>query len=56
MTSIVTRFVHSTDMKPMCTSVDLVASSPNRVLVVKTFATLISQRQTLVSSGTSCAV
>lgn len=40
----------------VCTSGDLLSFSPNRVFVVETFAMLISQKQALVSSDTSCAV
>lgn len=56
--SLVTRFVHCTDivLKLMHTLVDLLAFSLNRVFVVETFSMLISQRQTLVSSDTSCAM
>lgn len=58
MASMVTRYVHCTDtvMKLMCTSVDFVAFSLNRVFVVEPLARLICQRQTLVSSDTSCAM
>lgn len=40
----------------VCTSGDSISFSPNRAFVVETFTMLISQKQTLVSSDTSCAV
>lgn len=41
----------------MCTSAGRLCFPPlNRVFAVETFSTLISRRQTLVSSDTSCAV
>lgn len=50
-------FSAQTVLELICTSVDLFFSlSSNRVFVVETFTMLISQKQTLVSSDTSCAV
>lgn len=45
-----------TVMDHIFTSVDFVSVSSNRASVVETFTMLISQKQTLVSSDTSCAV
>lgn len=43
-------------MEHIFKSVDFVSVSSNRASVVETFTMLISQKQTLVSSDTSCAV